>query len=696
MKARIARFCAAAILALAVAAPPNVQAAPRPVAAEDLYKLNFVSDPQISPDGSRVVFVVSRMDGPKDTYDTDLYLVDTAGGSARRLTNTHHDSNPVWSPGSRTIAFVRAASKKGERPQIYAYDVSTGRVKQLTRLKSGAGGPVYSHDGKHIAFTSATIDAPHDAYIDFKAAGFQPKADQKKSDVRIIHHLLFEVNGAGYIYDRHPHIWVMNADGTAPRALTSGTRWSEGNPQWSPDDKTIAFDSLRYESVASGPNDVYTIPSRGGTMHKMASTERANYLAGFDRSGTVWSLRGNVLDPAAMPALVRSSAAGANANTIVPKNTFDYGDTVLADMGEPGGLCGPFFAPRDAFALMNENQPGYSALVKLNPQTGAITKITNGGEAAECTMDQRGRYAAYTLADFTHLRDVYILDLATGNSRRITAMNEAYLAQVQLSKPQEFSIKDDAGFTVQAWFMPAVGPKASGKRPTILDIHGGPQTQFGETFFHELQYLAGLGYNVVFSDPRGSVGHGYAFEAALNRNWGNTMFDDVQRVMDDAITRPSADGSRLGVSGGSYGGYATLWVISHTNRYKAAIAERVVSNLTTEQLVADFASTNGFGDFNTYGFGNPWDPKSLNYTESPLTYVQNVRTPLMILHGEEDTRTPIDQTLQEFSALKMLGRTVEYVDFPGENHDLSRTGSPLHRVERLRLEAQWLQRYLHP
>jgi dipeptidyl aminopeptidase/acylaminoacyl peptidase len=696
MKVRIVRFCAAAVLALCSLAAPAVQAAQRPVAAEDLYKLVFVSNPQISPDGSRVVFVASRMNGPKDTYDTDLYLVDTAGGVVRRLTSTHHDSNPVWSPDSRTIAFVRGPAKKGQRPQIYSYDVSTGHVEQLTRLKSGAGGPVYSHDGKHIAFTSVTVDTAHAAYIDFKAAGFKPKDEQKKTDVRIIRRLMFESNGEGYTYDRHAHIWVMNADGSGARALTSGARWSEGNPQWSPDDKTIAFDSLRYESVAAGPNDIYTIPARGGAMRKVSSSERANYLAGFDRAGALWSLRGNVLDTAAMPALVRSAASGANARTVIAKNTFDYGDTLLADMGEPGGLCGPFFSPRDAFAIMNENQPGYSALVKLNPQTGAVTKLTARGEAAECTMDRRGRYVAYTLSDFTHPRDVYVLDVATGKSRRITAMNDAYLAQVQLSKPQEFSIKDDAGFTVQAWFMPAVGTKAAGRRPTILDIHGGPQTQFGETFFHEFQYLAGLGYNIVFSDPRGSVGHGYAFEAALNRNWGDAMFDDVQRVMDAAVTRPSVDGTRLGVSGGSYGGYATLWVIAHTNRYKTAIAERVVSNLTSEQLVADFASTNGFGDFNTYGFGNPWDPKSLNYTQSPLTYVENVRTPVMILHGEEDTRTPIDQTLQEYSALKMLGRTVEYVDFPGENHDLSRTGSPLHRVERLRLEAQWLQRYLHP
>jgi dipeptidyl aminopeptidase/acylaminoacyl peptidase len=175
------------------------------------------------------------------------------------------------------------------------------------------------------------------------------------------------------------------------------------------------------------------------------------------------------------------------------------------------------------------------------------------------------------------------------------------------------------------------------------------------------------------------------------------MFDDVQRVMDAAVTFPGVDPNRLAVSGGSYGGYATLWVISHTNRYKTAIAERAVSNLSTEQLAADFAGANGFGMYNTpYGFGPYWDPDSRNYAESPLTFVQNVHTPLLILHSEQDTRTPIDQTLQEFTALKILGRTVEFVDVPGENHDLSRTGSPLHRVERLHILSGWLSRYLKP
>jgi dipeptidyl aminopeptidase/acylaminoacyl peptidase len=691
---RVCRGLLVALLLLASAALP-AHAAQRPVAAEDLYKLVFVGNPQISPDGSRVVFEARRLNGPKDKYDTDLYLVRTDGRALQRITNTGHDSSPAWSPDRRTIAFVRGPKKKSEKPQIYTYSVATGAIKQLTHLKDGAGSPVYSHDGKRIAFSVVTVIPPHAAYANFKAAGFTPTKGQRKSDIRIIRNLFFETNGGGFTYDTFPHIWVMNADGGGARALTSGTRWGEGNAVWSPDDKTIAFNSLRYDTTVGGPNDVYTIPSTGGPMHKIPSSNPSNFLLNYDRAGHIWYFSGGYADPAQFPAVMRTGANGAQQ--VVAKNTVQFGDNVLADMGEPGGLCGPQFAPGDAFALMNIEQPGYSALVKFNPRTGAITKLTAFGEAAECTMDSHGRYVAYTLSDFTHPREVYALDLATGKRKRLTGFNDAYLSGVQLSHPREFSIKDDDGFTVQAWFMPAVGPKAGGKRPTILDIHGGPQTQFGQTFFHEFQYLAGQGYNIVFSDPRGSTGHGYAFEAALNAHWGEAMFDDVQRVMDRAIAFPGVDANRLAVSGGSYGGYATLWVISHTNRYKAAIAERVVSNMSTEQLDADFAGANGFGMYNTkFGFGPFWDPASRNYVESPLTFVENVRTPVLILHSDEDTRTPIGQTVQEFTALKILGRTVEYVDVPGENHDLSRTGSPLHRVERLHILNDWFKDYMSP
>jgi dipeptidyl aminopeptidase/acylaminoacyl peptidase len=245
---------------------------------------------------------------------------------------------------------------------------------------------------------------------------------------------------------------------------------------------------------------------------------------------------------------------------------------------------------------------------------------------------------------------------------------------------------------VQAWFMPAIG--GSGPHPTLLNIHGGPETQFGDTFFLEFQYYAGLGYNVVFCDPAGSTGHGYAFTEALESDYGDAMFQDTQSVMDAAVKRPEVDPSRLGVTGGSYGGYATLWVITHTNRYKAAAAERVVSFLQSENLGADFAGKGGLAG-GQYSMGPAWDPASTSYAKfSPLTYVANAQTPLLILHSDNDTRTPIDQTLQFFTAMKILGRTITFVDVPNETHDLSRTGSPIHRVERMHLLSDWFGHYL--
>jgi len=690
MIARAISFCAA--ITFAAAMTGAALAAPRPVAPEDLFKFAFITGPQISPDGTRVVFLVTHLNGPKETYDSNLYLVPASGGAPKRLTNTGRDGGPVWSPDSGTIVFTRGPAKKGARAQLFAYNVATGAVRQLTHLKSGASGAVFSHDGKRIAFRSVSIDPAPAAHINFSAAGFKPKKDQTKSDVRVISQMHFEANGAGYTYDRHPHVWVMNADGSGARALTNGI-WSEGNPRWSPDDKTIAFDSLRYNSPSLGPNDIYTIPSGGGIMRKLASSESSNGLLDYDRGGEIWFFRGGVSDPAEFPALIRSHPDGSNRKTVVPLNTIDFGDTVLADMGEPGGLCGPYFA-HEPFVLMNVQAPGYSALAKLNPQTGAFQKLTAAGEASECSMDAGGRFAAYTLSDFMHPREVYLMDLTTGASTRLTGMNDALLAQLELSTPQPFTVVDDAGFTVHAWFMPAVGPKAGGRRPTILDIHGGPETQFGETFFHEFQFWAGQGYNVVFSDPRGSVGFGYPFEEALAKHWGAAMFDDVQRVMDAAVKRADVDPNRLGVSGGSYGGYATLWVTGHTRRYKAAVAERVVSNLATEQLAADLASDNALGG--RYSWGLPWQAGNQYMAQSPISYVANAVTPLLILHSEEDTRTPIDQTLQWYNAAKILGRPIEYVAFPGENHDLSRTGSPIHRVERLHILAQWFAKYLRP
>jgi dipeptidyl aminopeptidase/acylaminoacyl peptidase len=640
-----------------------------------------------------VLVEASRMDGPKNTYDRTIELVDVSNGNLTHDVTKHvGDGDYAWMPDGRSFVFVRTVEK--QKPQLYRYTLATAKIVQLTHIKQGVSGPVVSHAGDRIALSVTDSDPAPNAYIDFAKAGFTPKDGEKKSDINVIDQLFFETNGQGYTYRDHQHIWTIAADGSHPTQLTSG-KYSEGFDAWSPDDRTILFDSLRYESVDAGPNDVYTMPSTGGTMQKVASTQPGNFGLFFGSDGQrVYFLSGGFKDAAELPAFVSSKPDGSDRSVVTARDTVGWGDTLLADMKEGGGLCG-WPLPGGKQAILNVDGPGYSNLRTMDLTSGSFTDVTPPrGEAWSCSITADGSKVAYLYSDFLHPADVYVADVKGGSPRQLTNVNAAYLASVTLSKPQEFSVTDSAGRTVQAWFMPATGGAAGAKHPTLLDIHGGPETQFGETFFQEFQLYASRGYNVVFSDPAGSTGHGYAFEESLEENYGDAMFQDVQAVMDAAVRRPDVDATRLGVLGGSYGGYATLWVIGHTNRFKVAVAERAVSNLQSENLAADFAGKNGLGG-GYYTWGPPWDPASTDYAKfSPLAYVENVHTPVLILHSDEDTRAPIDQTLQEFTSLKVLGQTAEYVAVPDENHDLSRTGGPIHRVERLNLILDWLQRYL--
>lgn len=678
-------------LALALGILP-VAAAAAPVTPEDLFKLTFLSNAAISPDGSHVLVEASRMNGPKDTYDRSIEMVDVTTGMLRHNVTRHlGDGDYAWMRDGRSFVFVRSLEK--QKPQLYRYSLGSGKVVQLTHIRDGVSGPVVSHAGDRIAVTVNDRDPAHDSYVDFRTAGFTPKGSQKKSDVAIVDKLFFETNGQGYTYRDHQHIWIVDADSLHPKQLTSGP-YSENFDAWSPDDRAILFDSLRYESVDGGPSDVYTIPSSGGAMRKVASPMPANggLFFGGD-ADRVYFLTGDIKDAAELPSLVGANADGSERRVVVAHNAVAWGDSLLADMKEGGGFCA-WPSPNGSLALLNVDGPGYSNIRTLDLTNGTFRDVTPArGEAWSCTVSRDGK-VAYLYSDFTHPADVFVANVDGGTPRRITNVNAAYLSRATLSTPQELTVRDPAGFPVQAWFMPATGGAAGAKHPTLLNIHGGPETQFGDTFFHEFQLYASQGYNVVFCDPAGSTGHGYAFEEALENDYGGAMFQDVQAVMDAAVRRPDVDASRLAVLGGSYGGYATLWVISHTDRYKAAIAERAVSDVKTENLAADFAAKNGLGG-GYYTWGPPWDPSSTDYVKfSPLTYVANVHTPLLILHADGDTRAPIDQTLQEFTALKILGRQVEYVAFPNENHDLSRTGSPIHRVERLHILLDWLKKYL--
>lgn len=680
---------AAVALAATLGVVPATAAPPRATIPEDLARIAFVSSATISHRGDRVAFVVSRLDVPQNRYRRDIWIVRSDGTGLRELTTGDGDTDPQWSPDDRAIAFVRA--RRGPS-QIYRIALDGGEARRLTHEAHGASRPRWSYDGTRILYSATFVDPQPKTDLDEKSAAGKLDAAHQRSDIRRTDRLDFEANGAGETFTQHTHLVVIRADGSHRMQLTPTSRWSESDAVWSYDDRSIAFVSLRRPADPERiDSDVYVVSSAGGSLRRVATRHRAS-------GSPVWAHDSRHLylavtsqpDPAALPGIVEQGVTATNERGVVAEKRVVFGDAVLTDMREAGAGCGPLLDPRDRWFLADVSVPGATQLVRFDATTGRATPVVaRGDEIAECSMNDAGTRVAYVASDATHPAEVFVASLPGGGSRRITNLNSAYLASVRIAPAQHFVVRDEAGFAVHAWFVPAAVPRGT-RAPTLLEIHGGPGAEFGNSFFHEVQLLAGRGYNVVLADPRGSIGFGYPFSAALSKNWGDPMFRDEMAVIDAVAKRPDVDPQRLGVLGGSYGGYATLWVIGHTHRFKAAVAERVVSNMTSSFLACDECSSTSA----TYAFGNPWDHQAAYWAMSPIASIANVTTPLLLLHSDDDTRTPLVDADQWFTLAKDLHQPITYVQVPRENHDLNRTGEPIHRIERLHLIEDWFAKEL--
>lgn len=387
---------------------------------------------------------------------------------------------------------------------------------------------------------------------------------------------------------------------------------------------------------------------------------------------------------------------GSDERIHLAENTVALGDAVLNDTKEGGNGCG-VLAPDDRGFIADVSIPGAAELDTFDLATGASTTLVGGErEVQDCSATPDLESIAYTALDATHLAEVYVFDRNRGATTQLTHLNDALIASLDISTPEAHGVPNGHGGAVAYWVLKPPHAATGRRYPVILDIHGGPHTEFGDSFFHEFQLLAARGYIVVYANPRGSVGYGYPWSNALNGNWGDAMFADETAVADDVMKRDDVDPAHAFVSGGSYGGYATLWIISHTNRFKAAIAERPVTNIFTETLTADFAAPRGFEG--PAGSPNAWggalQGHAILWQQSALAHVADVHTPLLLLHADGDTRAPLAETLQEFEALKILRRPVTLVEVPRDDHDLNRTGEPIHRVERLHVIVDWLGTFL--
>jgi dipeptidyl aminopeptidase/acylaminoacyl peptidase len=643
---------------------------------EDLTRLSLVSDPQLSPDGRRIAFVVTTLSDARDEYLANIWVVDVDGGAPRRFTaGPRRDLEPRWSPDGTRLAFLSERAPR-EKLQLHVMPADGGEPTTLTALDNGVASVAWSPDGLRLAFVSPV------------GGQREPQSEderRKSRPARVITSLKYRLNGEGFVYDRRPHVFVVALDGTAPAQLTDGD-FIDADPAWAPDGQSIVFVSARHaERDEDDASDLWRVSLKGGTPQPLTTTAGPVLLPAFSPDGR----------SIAYLARPGRNAFGRNIRVFtIPSTGGDAACLTSALDRSCGALhVRPLWSPDGRSMLVAVEDRGDTGLWRVAAQSGEAPTRVVGGERVlnGFSASADGRLLAFAASNPLAPSEVFVCRADGSAERPLTRMNQAWTEEVALSSPERFRLTR-AGFEIDCWVMRPTGFVVGQRYPALLNIHGGPHTQYGHGFFDEFQVYAGAGYAVIYANPRGSQGYGEAFAQAVVGDWGGSDYADVMAALDEALRRhPFIDAERLGVLGGSYGGFLTSWTVGHTDRFKAACSERAVNCQYTMFGTSDIGHT-----FNMVELGGalPWEDMARYIERSPLTYAKNIVTPLLILHAEDDLRCPIEQAEQLFVALKTLRREVRFVRFPGENHEMSRSGKPRHRLERFRHILEWFAGHL--
>ena len=650
----------------------------RPMRPDDILKIRFVSDPRISPDGRRVAFVLTSLSQERDEYLSNIWMVDTTGGAPPRrfTTGPGRDTAPRWSPDGARLAFV-SERERGKKGQLMVMPVEGGEALALTQLRNGVAAPAWSPDGTRLAFVS-------------RVGGWQePESEEerkKSRPARVVTTLKYRFNGEGFIHDRPTHVFVVPAAGGAPAQLTSGD-CPDSDPAWSPDGHSIAFVSARHEDRDyDDATDLWMVPAAGGTPRRVTDTIGPAMHPAFSPDGRTLAYLGRR----------HQNEFGRNVRVFTvpveggaPRSLTDVLDRSCAPLD-----LAPIWSADGAWLTFAAEDAGALSVYRVRAAGGAPApeRVIGGERAVMGVSAATDGTLAFVVTDPVTPPEVATCAADGSGERHLTDFNAAWRAEVALARPERFRF-ERAGLTVDGWIMKPVGFTAEGRYPGLLNIHGGPHAQYGWVFFDEFQVQAGAGYAVVYTNPRGSQGYGEAFTRAVVGDWGGGDFADVMAGLDEALRRaPWIDPDRLGVLGGSYGGFLTSWTVGHTDRFRAACSERAVNYHPSMFGTSDIGHL-----FNEVEIGGlPWEMPDKYAERSPLTHAKNIHTPLLIIHSEDDLRCPIEQGEQLFVALKKQRKDAVFVRFPDENHELSRSGKPRHRLERFRIILDWFTRRLAP
>ena len=658
---------------------------PRGITPEDYYGFEFLSDPNISPDGKLVAFVLTKVDRAQNRRNSSIWVVPVDGSrSPWQFTTSPQSANsPRWSPDGKSLAFLSsrpaadaatAGSTPAEQPrnQVYLLSMNGGEARRLTTLKNGVTTFRWSPDGSKLVVVSRI--GPSDKVSESRAD------NKERSDVRHYKDTSYKFNDSGWFDDRRTHLWIVEVASGSAKQITEGNDWNDSDPQWSSDGTRLAFVSNRSgkEYNENRNSDVWVISADGGNLTKISDHDESDNNPRWSPDGKTIAFTGEVRDRD-HPKIFLAPAGGGSPSVLVV-NDLDLIPSSLEWSADGRSI------------YFETGVKGESHLFRADLQRKTAEQVTKGPRAVRnADFNWSSNRMVYAANDFKHLDDLYVADLTGANERKLTNLNEALWKQLQLAEVERFTYKSADDWDVDGFLVKPVGWQEGRKYPLILSVHGGPAGQYGVDWYHEFQVYAAKGYAVVFTNPRGSTGYGQKFERGIAGEWGGKDYLDVMNGVDAALKRyPWLDAERMGVTGGSYGGFMTNWIVGHTTRFKAAVTLRSVVNFISDEGTRDGA----YGHSPDFG-GDLFERFDLYWDRSPLKYAKNVKTPTLILHSDNDFRVPLEQGEQWFRALKHFGVTTEIVMFPRENHNLTRTGEPRHLVESLNWQLYWFDRFVN-
>lgn len=651
----------------------------RNIEVKDLMRIRIISDPQISPDGSRIAFVHTKMDYDKDEYRSDLWMVDTEKGQASQFTSGRgKDKNPRWSPDGGSLLFTSTppAEEEGEKKktQLYMIPLEGGEARRLTDIEGGVESPRWSPDGRRILYISP----------------FQ--AEKADGDVKIIKRILYKFNERGFFPGIRKHIFTVRDRGGRSTQVTKGA-FDVDAAEWLDGGRKIAFISnLDDDADMTRVKYIYSIQAKDGKPERITDGKLAITSIKPSTTGDVIAFTGHDFRRglATNQDIWTLPAVGGKPKNLTRSFNQDIGTKLSCDVRVSSPNPNPGWSADSEFLHFTSTYGGVARLYRVPSGGGKVEAVLGDVDHSveSWSMAENG-VIAYTTLDTTSPIELWVKD--GKETKQLTKLNRRWARSLKLCGHERFEFNSSAGHVVEGWLMRPHDLKEGEKYPMVVEIHGGPRGAYGHSLMHEFQLLAAQGWVVMYINPFGSAGYEEDFQAGLPGHYGEQDYADIMEAVDHVLKCfDFIDATRLGVTGGSYGGFMTNWIVTHTDRFKAAVTQRSICNWISMFGCSDIGWT--FTPWEMDGI--PWLDEEKYLAKSPIRYVTNVKTPTLIIHSEEDHRCPMDQAEQFFTALKFLGIPTELIRFPEENHNLSRSGKPKHREQRLNHMVRWFKEYL--